>query len=153
MSFPFGARVSSQPSLIDRWNDLTNLDSAIKIPPFSLVMGFIAGIIVLTGFDISPEGIFQTAAGAIFQTFSNLIGAGYLIVIWYVIVIILGIIGAAEAYKQIRVIVEYGLGGVVSSIAGFLAGFIVIVSSGSPLVGYVFIALFLASLGSAVFAR
>lgn len=142
-----------QPSLIEQWEELNNIDSAMKIPFFTLAMGFVAGIVLLTGFDITPEGTIQYAAGAIFQAFASLPGGGYLILVWDLIVIVLAIAGIVAAYVQVMKIISYGPGGIAAAATGFLAGFLVLVFSGNPWIGYAFVGLFLVSLVSAALAQ
>jgi uncharacterized membrane protein HdeD (DUF308 family) len=101
----------------------------------------IFGIIILTGFDVSPEGIVQYALGAIAGDFANILGSWGASALEIIIGIAFALYGIYQGIRTIQKIMEYGTPGMVSGLTGFLGGLIAMVFSNSGLAGYAFLIL------------
>ncbi|MGD0477535.1 MAG: hypothetical protein ABSB29_05145 [Nitrososphaerales archaeon] len=130
-----------QPTVLEEWEDLNRLDTLMKVSLFSIITGMIFGIIILTGFDVSPEGIVQYVLGAIAEAFASILGSWVALVVEIIIGIGFGLYGIYQGMRTIQSITEYGTPGIVSGLTGFLGGLIVMIFSNSVLAGYAFLVL------------
>lgn len=139
-------RLSQQDSLWKQWEDLNRLDTLSKVSLFSVIMGIVTGIIILTGFDVTPEGTIQYATAAIASAFAQLLGP-YSQLVSFLIFAAFLFYGIVQTIRSIRIILSYGLAGIIVGTTGFSSGLIVMLFTGNSLGGYLFVILALVSLG------
>jgi uncharacterized protein YacL len=130
-----------QRSVLEEWEDLNRLDTLMKVSLFSIITGMIFGIIILTGFDVSPDGIVQYVLGAFAEAFATILGSWVALVVEIIIGMVFGLYGIYQGVRTIQKITKYGTPGIVSGLTGFLGGLIVMVFSSSMLAGYAFLVL------------
>jgi hypothetical protein len=101
-------------------------------------MGIIVAIIIMTGFDVSPDGIVQYAVVAIISAFAAAIPIPDFSIL---VAIVLGVLTIIQAIRTIRQILSYGTPGIIAGASGFLSGLIIMLFSKYSAAGYAFLIL------------
>lgn len=106
--------MGSQPDLWEVWKELSELDTLEKVSIFAIINGIIIGIIIATGFDVSPEGVIQYALSAIVGAFSSLLGFWVSLIVGAGLTLVFAIYGILGWLKAIQIAT------IIPSFKGFL---------------------------------